>query len=243
MDRPRESTGTTVAYAVHPLGGVYSDSTARFGSRPSVDRPRPTCSASKPHQAGMSYVIHQLTGNLMLRNDVGAANVWSSTIVPTGGWHKVQVHILVGGSSSRTDVWYDGTKVPALSQTLNLGATGVGDSCSATTPTRGPTRSCSTTSPLAPRSSDSAPDTLPPTVPTGLGGVPTGPTRVDPRGPPQRTTRELRATMSSATAAPIAWDRSQRIRTSPQFPARLTATRFELATPRTTYPRSERRRW
>ena len=61
------------------------------------------------------------SGNLMLRNDVTGANLWSSTVVPTGAWHEVQVRIKVGGSSSQTEVWFDGLRIDALSKTLDLG--------------------------------------------------------------------------------------------------------------------------
>jgi hypothetical protein len=47
-------------------------------------------------------------------------------VVTKGIWHELQVHILVNGSSSREDVWLDGTAVTALSKTDSLGTAPVG---------------------------------------------------------------------------------------------------------------------
>ena len=66
------------------------------------------------------------TGKLAIRNDAGAVTTTSSTTVTKGVWHQVQVRVVISGSSSRADVWYDGVQVAALSKAQNLGTTGVG---------------------------------------------------------------------------------------------------------------------
>lgn len=55
-----------------------------------------------------------------------ATNVWSSTVVPTGGWHEVQLRVRVAGASGQTEVWYDGQRLGDLSTTLNLGTGSLG---------------------------------------------------------------------------------------------------------------------
>ena len=46
--------------------------------------------------------------------------------VTKGVWHELQVHVLVNGTSSHEDVWFDGTAVPALSRSDPVGTTPVG---------------------------------------------------------------------------------------------------------------------
>jgi hypothetical protein len=46
--------------------------------------------------------------------------------VSGGAWHELQVHLLVNGSSSQTDIWLDGVRIPALSRTDSFGTTPVG---------------------------------------------------------------------------------------------------------------------
>jgi chitodextrinase len=67
------------------------------------------------------------SGVLSLRNDAGSQTVYSTVPVPTGSWHTVQVHAVINGSASSTEVWYDGTRVDALSLAqTTLGVTPVG---------------------------------------------------------------------------------------------------------------------
>jgi hypothetical protein len=64
--------------------------------------------------------------NLMLRNDVGAANVYSSTKVSLATWHEAQIHLTINGASGHVEVWFDGVQQPQLSLNLNLGTTPMG---------------------------------------------------------------------------------------------------------------------
>ncbi len=66
------------------------------------------------------------TGKLGFRNDVAGQSTTSSLTVTTGEWHEVQVHLVINGSSSLVEVWYDGTKVDALSKTQSLGTNPIG---------------------------------------------------------------------------------------------------------------------
>jgi len=65
-------------------------------------------------------------GKLGYRNDVAAISRSSSTIVSTGSWHTLQVHVVINGTSSQTETWLDGTRINALSLTESLGTTPIG---------------------------------------------------------------------------------------------------------------------
>ena len=58
-----------------------------------------------------------------LRNDVAALPTTSSAVAARGAWHSIQLHARINGTTSDTEVWLDGVRIPELSQTnLNLGA-------------------------------------------------------------------------------------------------------------------------
>jgi chitodextrinase len=64
---------------------------------------------------------------LGLRNDVTGAATTSSTTAAAGQWHTVQVHLVVNGLASQTEVWLDGTLVADLSQSgVNVGTNPIG---------------------------------------------------------------------------------------------------------------------
>ena len=66
------------------------------------------------------------SGNLMLRNELAGANVYSSTVIPPGSWHQVQVRLTISGPSSTVQVLLDGSPVNSLTQTLDLGTNPIG---------------------------------------------------------------------------------------------------------------------
>jgi acid phosphatase type 7 len=67
-----------------------------------------------------------ISGRLVLRNDVGG-NTWTSTTtVPKGAWHDLQIHLRVAGALGRAEVWLNGTAVADLGRTGNFGITPVG---------------------------------------------------------------------------------------------------------------------
>jgi fibronectin type 3 domain-containing protein len=62
------------------------------------------------------------TGKLALRNNADGVTTTSTTGMPTGGWHQVVLHAIIGSSSGSVDVTLDGTPVSGLSLTgQNLG--------------------------------------------------------------------------------------------------------------------------
>jgi hypothetical protein len=71
-------------------------------------------------------VLVTSTGKLSTRNDVAGVTTTSTTVVPPGVWHELQVRVLINGTASQTEVWLDGTRIDSLSQTQNLGTTPIG---------------------------------------------------------------------------------------------------------------------
>jgi hypothetical protein len=68
-------------------------------------------------------------GKLSYRNDVGQVTRTSSQLVSPGQWHEVQLHVRINHgepSAGQVEVWYDGTLVPELSRTEDLGAASIG---------------------------------------------------------------------------------------------------------------------
>jgi hypothetical protein len=65
-------------------------------------------------------------GKLALRNDASGFVFSGGIPVVPGAWHTLQAHVVVVGKSSRSEVWYDGLSVPALSRPLHLAADPVG---------------------------------------------------------------------------------------------------------------------
>jgi hypothetical protein len=62
------------------------------------------------------------TGKLAMRNNIsgGTGTTTSTTMMPTGGWHSLALHLLVNATSGTADVSLDGNPVP-LSATGNFG--------------------------------------------------------------------------------------------------------------------------
>ncbi len=66
----------------------------------------------------------QSSGQLMLVNDIAGLS-WLGPLVSRGAWHSGELHVVINGTSSTTEVWLDGTYVSALNQTTNLGTAAV----------------------------------------------------------------------------------------------------------------------
>jgi glucose/arabinose dehydrogenase/PKD repeat protein len=66
------------------------------------------------------------SNRLALRNNTNGAVTTSTSLVSLNAWHTLQLHTVIAGASSSTEVWIDGTKLPALSTTLPLGTAGIG---------------------------------------------------------------------------------------------------------------------
>jgi Big-like domain-containing protein/calcineurin-like phosphoesterase family protein/fibronectin type III domain protein len=66
------------------------------------------------------------TGKLMYRNDVTSSNSPTGPALNSGVWNQIQAHVHVNGTSSQVEVWLNGIKVSALSNTLDLGTAPIG---------------------------------------------------------------------------------------------------------------------
>ncbi len=65
-------------------------------------------------------------GMLALTNSVTKVTTGSSVAIARGSWRSVELHVAIAGTTSRVDVWLDGTRVAALSHQVSLGTAPVG---------------------------------------------------------------------------------------------------------------------
>ncbi len=59
------------------------------------------------------------------KNGITGTSTTSAAVASKFEWHKLQVRVLINGSSSKTQVWLDGNELPALAKTHRLGTTAV----------------------------------------------------------------------------------------------------------------------
>lgn len=115
-------------YAKKTLAATYTDAYARiyfnlisFTSQVNLLRLRTAADGS------LVYLFVSTTGKLSLRNDVGLVTFTSTTSVTSGsGWHALELHCVINGTSSTTEVWLDNVKINDLSITTNIGTTPIG---------------------------------------------------------------------------------------------------------------------
>jgi hypothetical protein len=74
----------------------------------------------------LGYVFVTATGQVGVRNDVGATTTMSSTVAGAG-WHAIELHMTVNGSGSSIEVWLDGVRLNDIALSgVNLGTTPIG---------------------------------------------------------------------------------------------------------------------
>lgn len=71
--------------------------------------------------SGSAIASLYVTPSGQLGMGAGGTRTVSSTKVSHGTFHELELSVTVNGTSSTTQVWLDGTLVPALSRTTNLG--------------------------------------------------------------------------------------------------------------------------
>jgi chitodextrinase len=76
--------------------------------------------------SGIAAVGLSEEGQLSLLNEFTGSYDVSSIQVSSGTWHRLQLRVEVEGDDSRIGVWYDGSRVGALSGPTSLGTTAVG---------------------------------------------------------------------------------------------------------------------
>jgi len=70
----------------------------------------------------LAHIYVDSSHHLALRNEVTGVNSTSTIVVGLNSWHSLELHVIVNGSSSTIEVWYDGNHVPAMESTAaNLG--------------------------------------------------------------------------------------------------------------------------
>ncbi|MBX6341031.1 MAG: hypothetical protein IRY97_01125, partial [Thermomicrobiaceae bacterium] len=81
---------------------------------------------AKQEESIASVFVQSLDGAnravLGARNDAAGTVVPNGAAISTASWHELQAHLAVGGPAGRLEVWLDGTRVDALSQTASFGA-------------------------------------------------------------------------------------------------------------------------
>jgi hypothetical protein len=124
--------GNTTAggtYAKKTLPATYTDGYARVyfnvlsaASQVNLLRFRNAADGS------LGYVFVSPTGQIGLRNDVGATTTSSSAVAaPGSGWHVIELHMAVNGTGSAIEVWLDGTLLADVSPSgVNLGTAPIG---------------------------------------------------------------------------------------------------------------------
>jgi hypothetical protein len=75
---------------------------------------------------GIFTAMVNATGLLAIRNEVTGKTTTSTTTVTNGVWHTLDVHVLIAGTSSRSELWYDGAYVSTLAKTHDLGVVAIG---------------------------------------------------------------------------------------------------------------------
>ncbi len=131
----------TARYASVTLSSTQSDLYGRIYFKLSA-QPATTLTLMRFRTASNASILGPYltsTGRLGYRDDVASVSRTSSTVVSPGVWHELEVHVVINGTAGQTEVWLDGVKVDALSQTENLGTTPVGrvqigDNASRSTP-------------------------------------------------------------------------------------------------------------
>ncbi|MDX6647286.1 MAG: large repetitive protein, partial [Miltoncostaeaceae bacterium] len=119
------SAGSGSAFAVKTLGGGLTEIYARVRFRVASQGANQVTLLRLATAAGTPLVTLALspTARLLSQNGPAATTATSAITVAPGAWHELQVHLLVAGSSGRSDVWLDGSQVAALGGTASFGTT------------------------------------------------------------------------------------------------------------------------
>ncbi len=70
--------------------------------------------ANGPTYSSLATFYVTATDRIGMRNDVSGTSTTSTAVATRGQWHTLQVHVVVNGTASQTEVWLDGTPVAAL---------------------------------------------------------------------------------------------------------------------------------
>jgi fibronectin type 3 domain-containing protein len=73
----------------------------------------------------IASVMRRNDGALLFYNEITGVST-AGPVASVGTWHDLEVHVLISGTTSHTDVWLDGTSVSSMTKTDNLGTNAVG---------------------------------------------------------------------------------------------------------------------
>lgn len=121
------NTTNGATYAKKTLSSTYTDAYARiYFDIPSSSSQVNLLRFRDASGNSLGYLFVSTSGTLGLRNDVAATTTTSTTAV-SPGWHALELHMRVNGTSSTIDAWLDDVHVDSLSSTTaNLGTAAVG---------------------------------------------------------------------------------------------------------------------
>src|SRR6266480_950716 len=117
--------GTT--YAIKQLNSTYAD--LYYRAYVNIKSQTTGFTLMADQTAGGAGIIHLYVnpqGQLVLWNDITQLTTTGPTL-SAGSWHSVELHVVINGVLSTTEVWLDGAIVPAFSSTMaTLGVLPVG---------------------------------------------------------------------------------------------------------------------
>ncbi len=122
------SSGTSAAYAARslsaPAGEIYLRAYVYVRSQGANNVT--LLQVANGSGSPIAHVFINSAYQLGLRDDYALTTSQSATALSPGTWHVLELHIKVNGTASSTDVYLDGSAVPALSGTsVNLGPNNV----------------------------------------------------------------------------------------------------------------------
>ncbi len=124
----QSSSGSGASYASKTLGTAQSD--LYYSLRFKVISKGTTSAYMQRFRTSSNGAIGGVflssTNRLSFRNDVASSSNTTGPLVTLGVWHELQTHLLINGTSSQIEIWYDGELIPALSVTGNLGINPIG---------------------------------------------------------------------------------------------------------------------
>jgi hypothetical protein len=106
----RGSTSGAVQWATHPLGGSYTSLCAQADVNLTSQSTSGVLLRFRSASAGVARVYLTASHMLALRADGSGQTFVSSTPLPVGAWHRVQLCSTVGASATLS-AWLDGTQV------------------------------------------------------------------------------------------------------------------------------------
>ena len=126
--RASSGTGGAVAWAYRQLGSDQSDlrSTLWFKILTQGSNVVDLLKLRTATGTALLTVFASPTGVLGYQNNVTTLSTYSRTAVTAATWHKLEVHVVISGSNSRTETWLDDQAVPDLTKTESLGTTPIG---------------------------------------------------------------------------------------------------------------------